>query len=84
MHVPYVFPRVNVLSPISNTLLTLRNPRYHIYGVKRLLIPHILQLDQDPTVLISPRGSPLVVPIVTRPTTPAPTHTSSVDATEKK
>ena len=84
MHVPYVFPRVNVLSPVSNTLLMLRNLRYHIYGVKRLLIPHILQLDQDPTVLISPRGSPPVVPVVTRPTTPAPTHTSSVDATEKK
>ena len=84
MHVPYVFPRVNVLSPVSNTLLTLQNPQYHIYGVKRLLIPHILQLDQDPTVLISPRGSPPVVPVVTRPTTPTLTHTSSVDATEKK
>ena len=84
MHVPYVFPRVNVLSPVSNTLLMLRNLRYHIYGVKRLLIPHILQLDQDPTVLISLRGSPPVVPVVTWPTTPAPTHTSSMDATEKK
>ena len=84
MHVPYVFPHVNVLSLVSNMLLTLRNPRYHIYGVKRLLIPHILQLDQDPTVLISPRGSPPVVPVVTRPTTPALTYTSSVDTAEKK
>ena len=54
MHVPYVFPHVNVLSPVSNTLLSLRNPRFHIYDVRRLLVPHILQFDQDPTVPISP------------------------------
>ena len=36
---PYAFPRGNVLSPISNTLLTPQYPRFHIYGIKWLLVP---------------------------------------------
>ena len=38
MHVPYAFPCVNILSPVFYTLLMLRNPRSHIYSVKRLLV----------------------------------------------
>jgi len=63
MHVPYLFPHVNILSPVSNMLLTLWDPRFHIYGVKRLHVPHVFRLDQDPTVPISPhlraRNSPI-------------------------